>query len=94
MWVGTFHGLCNRLLRAHFREAGLPQTFQILDSADQLSAIKRMLKAQGVDDERFPPRDVQRMINGAKEDGLRPGDLDMRDSHARRLADLYQRYQD
>ncbi|KAB0613534.1 UvrD-helicase domain-containing protein [Castellaniella defragrans] len=94
MWVGTFHGLCNRLLRAHHREAGLPQTFQILDSADQLSAIKRMLKAAGIDDERFPPRDVQRMINGAKEDGLRPGDLDARDPHARRLADLYQRYQD
>ncbi|MBV2182626.1 MAG: UvrD-helicase domain-containing protein [Castellaniella sp.] len=94
MWVGTFHGLCNRLLRAHHREAGLPQAFQILDSADQLSAIKRMLKAAGVDDERFPPRDVQRMINGAKEDGLRPKDLDVRDSHARRLADLYQRYQD
>jgi DNA helicase-2/ATP-dependent DNA helicase PcrA len=94
MWVGTFHGLCNRLLRAHHREAGLPQAFQILDSADQLSAIKRMLKAHGVDDERFPPRDVQRMINGAKEDGLRPGDLDVRDGNARRLADLYQRYQD
>src|SRR5690606_36505998 len=94
MWVGTFHGLCNRLLRAHHREAGLPQAFQILDSADQLSAIKRMLKAAGIDDERFPPRDVQRMINSAKEDGLRPGDLDARDSHARRLADLYQRYQD
>ncbi|MFC4445354.1 UvrD-helicase domain-containing protein [Castellaniella denitrificans] len=94
MWVGTFHGLCNRLLRAHHREAGLPQAFQILDSADQLSAIKRMLKAAGIDDERFPPRDVQRMINGAKEDGLRPGDLDARDAHARRLADLYQRYQD
>lgn len=94
MWVGTFHGLCNRMLRAHHREAGLPQTFQILDSADQLSAIKRMLKAAGVDDERFPPRDVQRMINAAKEDGLRPKDLDVRDSHARRLAELYQRYQD
>ncbi|HEX2518065.1 MAG TPA: UvrD-helicase domain-containing protein, partial [Castellaniella sp.] len=94
MWVGTFHGLCNRLLRAHFREAGLPQTFQILDSADQLSAIKRMLKAAGVDDERFAPRDVQRMINGAKEDGLRPKDMDVRDAYTRRLADLYQLYQD
>lgn len=94
MWVGTFHGLCNRLLRAHFREAGLPQTFQILDSADQLSAIKRMLKAAGVDDERFDPRDVQRMISGAKEDGLRPRDMDVRDAYARRLADLYQLYQD
>lgn len=94
MWVGTFHGLCNRLLRAHYRDAGLPQTFQILDSADQLSAIKRMLKAQGVDTERFPPRDVQRMINAAKEDGQRPKDLDVGDSRARQLADLYQRYQD
>ncbi|CAM5203668.1 DNA 3'-5' helicase OS=Castellaniella defragrans OX=75697 GN=HNR28_000323 PE=3 SV=1 [Castellaniella defragrans] len=55
MWVGTFHGLCNRLLRAHFREAGLPQTFQILDSADQLSAIKRMLKSAGAEKDRFQP---------------------------------------
>ncbi|WP_269494132.1 UvrD-helicase domain-containing protein [Castellaniella sp. S9] len=94
MWVGTFHGLCNRLLRAHHRDAGLPQTFQILDSADQLSAIKRMIKTAGIDDERFPPRDVQRMINSAKEDGLRPSDLDVRDPQGRRLAELYQRYQD
>lgn len=94
MWVGTFHGLCNRLLRAHHRDAGLPQTFQILDSADQLSAIKRMIKAAGIDDERFPARDVQRMINSAKEDGLRPTDLDVRDPQGRRLAELYQRYQD
>ncbi|WP_417251011.1 UvrD-helicase domain-containing protein [Castellaniella sp.] len=94
MWVGTFHGLCNRLLRAHYRDAGLPQTFQILDSADQLSAIKRMLKTHGVDVERFPARDVQRMINSAKEDGMRPKDLDISDSHARRLAELYQQYQD
>src|SRR5512136_392017 len=52
MWIGTFHGLCNRLLRAHHRDAGLPQTFQILDTQDQLSLIKRMVKAHGVDDER------------------------------------------
>ncbi|WP_322994766.1 UvrD-helicase domain-containing protein [Castellaniella sp.] len=94
MWVGTFHGLCNRLLRAHYRDAGLPQTFQILDSADQLSAIKRMLKSHGVDTERYPARDVQRMINAAKEDGLRPKDMDVSDGRARQLADLYQRYQD
>ncbi|WP_066455817.1 UvrD-helicase domain-containing protein [Castellaniella caeni] len=94
MWVGTFHGLCNRLLRAHYREAALPQAFQILDSADQLSAIKRLLKALGVDDERFAPRDVQRAINGAKEDGLRPKDMEVHDSHSRRLAELYQCYQD
>ena len=66
MWIGTFHGLCNRLLRAHFRDAGLPQAFQILDTADQFAAIKRLLKANNVDDEKYPPRDVQRFINGAK----------------------------
>src|SRR5215472_4426419 len=54
MWVGTFHGLCNRFLRAHHRDAGLPQLFQILDSQDQQAAIKRLLKALNVDEERFP----------------------------------------
>src|SRR6266487_4888320 len=52
MWVGTFHGLCNRLLRVHHRDAGLPQLFQILDSQDQHAAIKRTLKALGVAEER------------------------------------------
>ena len=56
MWVGTFHGLCNRMLRAHFQEAGLPQLFQILDSQDQLALIKRMMKAANVDEEKFPAR--------------------------------------
>ena len=63
LWIGTFHGLCNRMLRAHHRDAGLPQAFQILDTADQFAAIKRLLKANGIDDEKFPPRDVQRFIN-------------------------------
>ena len=53
MWVGTFHGLCNRLLRTHHRDAGLPQLFQILDSGDQLSLVKRLAKAQGLDEEKF-----------------------------------------
>src|SRR5216683_1489183 len=53
MWVGTFHGLCNRLLRAHYRDAGLPQLFQILDSGDQQSLVKRLAKAQGLDEEKF-----------------------------------------
>src|SRR3982751_4769034 len=53
MWIGTFHGLCNRLLRAHFRDAGLPQTFQILDSGDQQSLVKRLAKAQGLDEEKY-----------------------------------------
>ena len=62
MWVGTFHGLANRMLRVHHREAGLPQLFQILDSQDQLAAIKRLLKSLNADEERFPPRQVQWFI--------------------------------
>ena len=68
MWVGTFHGLCNRMLRAHHREAGLPQTFQILDSADQLSMVKRVMKGLGVDDEKYPPRQAQYFINANKDE--------------------------
>ena len=93
MWIGTFHGLANRLLRAHYRDAGLPQTFQILDSADQLAAIKRMLKALNVDDEKYPPRELQQFINRQKEAGLRPHAVDAEDSFARRRVDLYQEYE-
>jgi DNA helicase II / ATP-dependent DNA helicase PcrA len=58
MWIGTFHGLCNRMLRMHYRDARLPQLFQILDTQDQLSLIKRMYRAHGIDDEKFPPREL------------------------------------
>lgn len=92
MWIGTFHGLCNRLLRAHHRDAGLPQAFQILDTADQLSAIKRVLKAAGIDDEKYPPRDVQRFINGSKEEGLRPGDVEVFDNFRRTMVEIYSLY--
>src|ERR1700752_4475045 len=71
MWVGTFHGLCNRLLRAHHREAGLPQLFQILDTQDQLSLIKRLLKNLGVDEAHFPPRQLQWFVAANKEEGRR-----------------------
>lgn len=93
LWIGTFHGLCNRMLRAHHRDAGLPQAFQILDTADQLASIKRLLKANGVDDDKYPPRDVQRFINGAKEDGQRPGDVEAYDSFRRRLIEIYTLYE-
>ena len=93
LWIGTFHGLCNRMLRAHHRDAGLPQSFQILDVTDQLAAIKRLMKANGVDDEKYPPRDVQRFINGAKEEGLRPADVEAYDAHRRRLIEVYQLYE-
>ena len=92
MWIGTFHGLCNRLLRAHHRDAGLPQTFQILDSQDQLGAVKRLVKALDVDEDRFPPREVQYFINARKEEGLRARDVALTDESTRRFADLYAAY--
>ena len=93
MWIGTFHGLCNRLLRAHWREAALPQTFQILDSADQLSAIKRLLKALNIDDEKYPPRDLMHFINASKEAGLRAHAVEAWDDFTRRRVEIYQEYE-
>jgi DNA helicase-2/ATP-dependent DNA helicase PcrA len=92
MWVGTFHGLCNRFLRAHHRDAGLPQLFQILDSQDQQAAIKRLLKALNVDEERFPARDTQYFINAAKEEGKRAKDVEIGDEIMRRYAEIYAAY--
>jgi len=92
MWVGTFHGLCNRLLRAHHREAGLPQLFQILDTQDQLSLIKRLLRSLNVDEERFPPRQLQWFVAGAKEEGLRASQVEAHDEFTRRMKDLYAAY--
>jgi DNA helicase-2/ATP-dependent DNA helicase PcrA len=92
MWIGTFHGLCNRMLRAHHRDANLPQTFQILDSSDQLSAIKRLLKAHGVDDERYPPRNLAFFINDCKEAGLRAKDVEVNDDYNRKFVELYALY--
>ncbi len=92
MWVGTFHGLCNRFLRAHHRDAGLPQLFQILDSQDQHAAIKRVLKALNADEERFPAREVQYFINAAKEEGRRAKDVEITDEITRRFADIYSAY--
>jgi DNA helicase-2/ATP-dependent DNA helicase PcrA len=92
MWVGTFHGLCNRLLRAHYRDANLPQTFQILDSADQQSAIKRLLKSMNVDEEKYKPREMGYFINGAKDQGLRANMVEARDEFTRRQVEIYQAY--
>jgi DNA helicase II / ATP-dependent DNA helicase PcrA len=92
MWIGTFHGLCNRMLRAHARDASLSSAFQILDSQDQLAAIKRLLKGMNVDEERFPPREVQYFINDRKEEGVRARDVPPADEHTRRVAELYAAY--
>ena len=81
LWVGTFHGLCHRLLRTHWRAARLPETFQILDTGDQQAAIKRLIKAMGVDEERFPARDMMYYINALKEQGIRSGQAEAHDAH-------------
>ncbi|MDE1941579.1 MAG: UvrD-helicase domain-containing protein [Betaproteobacteria bacterium] len=93
MWVGTFHGLCNRLLRTHAREARLPALFQILDSQDQLSAVKRVIRALNYDEERYVPRQVQQFINSHKEEGRRPAAIEAFDAHSRALRDLYVAYE-
>ncbi len=94
MWVGTFHGLCNRFLRAHHREAALPATFQILDSQDQLASIKRLLKLANIDDEKYPPKNLQYFINNCKEEGLRAGEVEVTDEFNKKFVELYAAYDD
>lgn len=94
MWIGTFHGLCNRFLRAHYKLANLPQSFQILDTQDQLSAIKRLCKQFNVDDERFPPKQLMWFIAGNKEDGLRAKDVQVRDEEGRKKVEIYALYEE
>ena len=92
MWLGTFHGLCHRFLRMHHKDAGLPSTFQILDSGDQLALIKRMLKALNIAEEIIAPRSLQGFINAQKESGLRAGALQAPDPHTTRLIECYAEY--
>ena len=94
MWIGTFHGLCNRFLRAHYKLASLPSTFQILDTQDQLSAIKRLCKQFNVDDERFPPKQLQWFIAACKEDGQRARDVPVRDEEGRKKVEIYALYEE
>jgi DNA helicase-2/ATP-dependent DNA helicase PcrA len=94
MWIGTFHGLCNRFLRAHWKLAALPQSFQILDMQDSQSAIKRIIKAMNLDEERFAAKQVSWFIAGSKDDGRRPRDVEVRDEHSRKLVEIYQAYED
>ena len=94
MWIGTFHGLCNRFLRAHYKLANLPSTFQILDTQDQVSSIKRLCKQFNIDDERFPPKQLMYFFAGSKEDGLRAKDLVARDEEMRRKIDIYALYEE
>ncbi|MBS1156408.1 MAG: helicase [Proteobacteria bacterium] len=93
LWMGTFHGLCNRMLRLHWREAGLPEAFAILDNQDQLAAVKRVMKAINVDDERYPPRTVQLYINGHKENGRRADAVEAWDDYSHMLKTIYAEYE-
>ena len=93
MWVGTFHGLSHRLLRLHWREAGLPQGFQILDSEDQRRLVKRVMRDLEVDENRWPVRQVQGFINARKDAGERPEDLDASDPYSGQMARIYAAYE-
>ncbi len=95
MWIGTFHSIAHRLLRAHWREAGLEQGFQILDSDDQIRLIKRALKELNLDEGYWPPRQVQWYINGHKEEGRRPHHIEEpADAQQRELLRIYRTYEE
>jgi len=93
MWIGTFHGLCNRMLRAHYRAADLPQLFQILDVQDQLALIKRVYREHSIDDDRYPARQLLYFIQDAKEAGLRPNAVEAGDDFTRRQVEHYALYE-
>jgi DNA helicase-2/ATP-dependent DNA helicase PcrA len=94
LWIGTFHGLAHRLLRIHADEAGLAETFQIMDSEDQLRLIRRLIRALDLDENEWVPREVQWFINAQKDEGLRAGALDDEGNAGRRqLITIYSRYE-
>jgi DNA helicase-2/ATP-dependent DNA helicase PcrA len=95
LWIGTFHGLAHRLLRQHWREAGLPQSFQILDSEDQARLLRKVLKALDLDETRWVPREILWFINAQKDEGVRPKHIkDDGDPTRRQLIKIYQAYEE
>jgi DNA helicase-2/ATP-dependent DNA helicase PcrA len=95
MWIGTFHGLAHRLLRMHFQEAKLPQTFQVLDSDDQLRLVKRVVRSLNIDEKKWPPKQMLWYINGKKDEGLRPQHIEHNfDATEEMFIKVYQSYQD
>ena len=95
MWLGTFHGLAHRLLRIHWRESGLPQSFQILDSEDQARVLRKVLKAQNLDETRWIPREILWFINAQKDEGHRPKHIkDDGDPTRRQLIKIYEAYEE
>lgn len=95
MWVGTFHGLAHRLLRAHWQEAGLVQDFQILDSDDQLRLIKRINRSLKIDEDKWPAKQCQWYINSQKDEGLRAGNIDhFGDDYTKTMLEVYKAYEE
>jgi len=95
MWVGTFHGLAHRILRLHYEAAGLPQSFQILDSDDQLRMVKRAVRQLDLDEARWPPKQAQWFINNRKDEGERPSSIDPgQDPQVRQMLEIYRLYED
>ena len=95
MWVGTFHGLAHRLLRAHWQEANLSQNFQILDSEDQYRTIRRLIRSMMLDESQYPPREAQWFINARKDEGLRPEHIDDHgDMTTAQMVQIYKTYQE
>lgn len=95
MWVGTFHSIANRLLRAHYLDANLPQDFQIMDTEDQQRLIKRLLKLHNIDEKNFPPKHVAWYINAQKDKGKRAKDIDHHnDPNEKKLVEIYRLYQE
>ncbi len=94
MWVGTFHSLAHRLLRTHYQEVGLPQTFQVIDSDDQYRLVRRMLKDLNLDEKQWPPRKIQWYINAKKDEGLRPEHIEEFDYNGKIMLDVYRAYQE
>src|ERR1700722_15536021 len=95
LWIGTFHGLAHRLLRLHWREAALPQSFQILDSEDQARLLRKVLKALDLDEARWVPREILWFINAQKDEGIRPKHMkDDGDPTRRQLIKIFQAYED
>ena len=94
MWIGTFHGLSHRILRAHHSEANLPESFQIIDSDDQIRMIRRLLKALNIDDKKWPAKQVTWYIGAKKDEGLRPKDIKAYDPNEQMLLRIYTAYQE
>jgi len=95
MWIGTFHGIAHRLLRRHAIQAKLPETFQVMDSGDQLRVIKRLLNTLNFDDSKWPPREVQWHINAQKDEGIRARHtVETGDIHQRQMLRVYRAYEE